>query len=241
MKMYHLHARAAVGALMIMLLATAAQAYADTDAGLARLTAALKVASAEEAVARTTDEVLDFIEASSAYANDDKELFFSQVETLIDPLIDFRRFARNVMGPYYKRATPEQRDSFAESFKRSLVRTYALALTEFSDGSVEVLPPRRPPRDPDEAKVTQQIRAGSATYLVVYDMRRRNGQWSLNNMIIEGLNVGITFKEQFASAVKSPAYAGDVGRVIAAWSEIIGSTRSGEEAASVPADTAQGA
>ncbi len=238
MKKYHLPARGAIAALMITLLAPFVRAEADTDASLARLNAALKVASAEEAVTRTTDEVLGFIETSSAYANDEKELFFSQVEVLIEPLIDFRRFARNVMGPYYRRATAEQRDHFAASFKRSLVRTYALALTEFRDGRVEVLPPRRPPRDPDEAKVTQQIQSGSATYLVVYDMRRRDGQWRLNNMIIEGLNVGITFKEQFASAVKSPTYAGDVGRVIAAWSDIIGSGR-GDDAAA--AGDAQGA
>ena len=239
MKKYHLHTRGAMAALLAMLLVPAA--LADTDAHLARMNAALEAPSAEEAVGRTTDEVLDFIETSRSYANDDKELFFSQVETLIDPMIDFRRFARNVMGPYYKRATPEQRDAFAMSFKRSLVRTYALALTQFSDGNVEVLPPRRPPRTPDEAKVTQQIRSGSASYMVVYDMRRRDGRWSLRNMIIEGLNVGITFKEQFASAVKSPTYAGDVGRVIAAWSDIIGARGAEAEASTAPAGGARGA
>ena len=212
-------------------------ATATEDSALARLTAALELATAEEAVARTTAEVLKFIETSSAYANDDQELFFAQVETLIDPLIDFRRFARNVMGPHYKRASQAQRDAFAESFKRSLVRTYALALTEFRDGKVEVLPPRRPPRNPDTARVTQEISVGRASYQVVYDMRRRDGAWRLNNMIIEGLNVGITFKEQFASALRDPNYAGDLGRVIAAWADIIGG---GQSTAAMAAETAQG-
>ena len=82
------------------------------------------------------------IESGREYAEDDPERFYIEVEALLQPLIDFPRFARNVMGAYYRKADDAQRERFAESFKWSLVRTYALALTEFGGGEIEVLEPR---------------------------------------------------------------------------------------------------
>ena len=110
--------------------------------GVDRVTAiqtALQAETAEAAVEGATVHVLDLISDGQAYANEDPERFYREVEALIDPMLDFKRFARNVMGPAYKKATQDQRERFAEVFRWSLVRTYALALTEFRDGEVEVL------------------------------------------------------------------------------------------------------
>lgn len=201
---------------------------AQATAGV-RLSEALQSPSAETAVDEATAEIMAFIRSAQGYASSDPERFFTEVEALMGPLIDFERFARNVMGAYYKAATPAQRSEFAESFKWSLVRTYALALTEFNDGDVRVVSPRRPPRDPEAVKVTQEIGVNGRTYAVVYDMRREGSAWRLRNMIIEGVNVGLNFKSQFASAMQGPDYNGDLDRVIAAWSRFV----QGEQAAQV--------
>ena len=182
-----------------------------------------------------TGEVLALIERGRSYADDDPERFYIEVEALMSKLLDFDRFARNVMGVYYRQATADQRKEFAESFKWSLVRTYALALTDFRDGKVEVVPPRRPPRRPDSASVTQEITAEGRTYMVIYDMQRRDARWSLRNMIIEGVNIGLNYKSQFAAAMKGPKYGGDLDRVIAAWSDTIAA-----EAAELEAEGEQG-
>jgi len=191
---------------------------------------AIRSETAEQAVALATDEVLELITAGKEYADAEPERFYTEVEALLRPLIDFTRFARNVMGPYYRQADAEQRDRFAESFKWSLVRTYALALTEFGKGEVAVVPPRKAPRDPDRANVTQEIKHQGKVYMVVYRMRRQDEAWRMQNLIVEGVNIGLNYKSQFSAAMKDPQYGGDMDAVIAAWVNVIEAEEDAEPA-----------
>ena len=115
-----------------------------------------QVRAAETLVAETTDEMLVLIENAKAYVDEDPERFYQEVEALLAPVIDFPRFARSVMAVHYRDATDEQRERFAEGFKWSLVRTYAVALTEFTNGDVRIIPSDQPQRRPDRASVKQE-------------------------------------------------------------------------------------
>lgn len=178
---------------------------------------------AEDLVAETTDKVLALIEDARGYVDQDPERFYGEVEALLDPVIDFPRFARGVMAVHYKQATPEQRARFTEGFKKSLVRTYALALTEFNDGGVAIVPSERPPKRPDRASVKQEIRSGGEVYPVIYSMAQdKDGTWRLRNITINGINMGLTYRNQFNAAVKDPQYGGDLNRVIDGWVASLG-------------------
>ena len=179
-----------------------------------------QIREAEVLIQNTTDEMLVLIDEAKVYVDEDPDRFYVVVEQLLEPVIDFPRFARSVMAVHYKGATDAQRERFAEGFKWSLVRTYALALTEFNDGSVTIIPAERPPRRPDRASVKQEIRSGGEIYPVVYSLAlTKEGEWRLMNIIINGINMGLTYRSQFASAVKDPQYGGDMDRVIDGWVE----------------------
>ena len=212
------------------------------------LNASAQIKEAEDLVAQTTAEMLTLIEEAKVYVDEDPERFYVAVEALLDPVIDFPRFARSVMAAHYKRATPEQRARFADGFKWSLVRTYALALTEFNDGGVNIIPSDRPPKRPDRASVKQEIRSEGEVYPVVYTMaQNEEGEWRVMNIIINGINMGLTYRNQFASAVKDPAYGGDMDQVIDGWVASLGTIEtSGSDAggttvsASGPAGAGEG-
>ena len=193
----------------------------NIEASAARMQASTKAETAREVVEIATEEVLALIKSAQGYAEEDPDRFYREAELLMRSVVDFRRFARAVMGPWYKKATPEQRERFAESFKWTLVRTYALALTEFRDGKVEILDNKRPSTKPDQATVRQQITYRDKPYSVVYAMLRRNGEWGLANVVIEGLNVRLNYRSQFNSAMKDKRYGRDIDQVITAWSNVI--------------------
>jgi phospholipid transport system substrate-binding protein len=184
-----------------------------------------QIRAAEEVVEKTTDEMLELIDDAKVYVDDDPERFYREVEALLSPVVDFPRFARSVMAAYYRDATPEQRKRFADGFKWSLVKTYALALTEFNDGDVVMIPSDRPPRRPDRASVKQEVRSGGDVYPVVYSMALEDGEWRLRNIIINGINMGLTYRNQFASAVNDPKYGGDMDRVIDGWIASLGAIK----------------
>jgi phospholipid transport system substrate-binding protein len=207
-----------------------------------------QIKEAEDLVEQTTAQMLTLIEEAKVYVDEDPERFYVAVEALLDPVIDFPRFARSVMAAHYKRATPEQRARFADGFKWSLVRTYALALTEFNDGGVNIIPSDRPPKRPDRASVKQEIRSEGEVYPVIYSMaQNKEGEWRVMNIIINGINMGLTYRNQFASAVKDPAYGGDMDQAIDGWVASLGAIEVSEAeggdaavGASAPAGSGEG-
>ncbi len=185
-------------------------------AGLAR--AAQFESAPHQLIADTSSDLLQLIEEGRGYADTDPERFFSAVEALLAPVIDFEGFARRVMSAHYKEATPAQRRRFAETFKWGLVRTYSLTLTDFTDGEVIVVPPDGPPRHPRRRNVKMEIHQGGDVYQVLYAMiQNADGDWRIGNIVIAGVNIGLTYRSQFQSVAADARYGGDLDRVIDAW------------------------
>ena len=177
----------------------------------------------------TSEQLLQIVEESRAYADEDPDRFFAAVDALLTPVLDFNGFARGVMSVHYRKATAAQRKRFADNFKDSLLRTYAVSLTRFEDGEVAVLPPDGPPRRPNRQNVKMEIRTGSSVHPVIYTMNLgKDGAWRIGNIVIAGINIGLTFRSQFKSAVSDVKYGGDLDRVIDAWAGAVAEDSPGD-------------
>ncbi|MEQ8857338.1 MAG: ABC transporter substrate-binding protein [Pseudomonadales bacterium] len=207
---------------------------APTEAGVSPA----RAATPTEMVRGTSDSVLELIASAKGYAKEDPERFYREVEALLSNVVDFDSFARSVMAGHYRDATPEQARRFAETFKWGLVRTYALALTEFEDGKVVVLEPDQPPRNPKRQTVTMEIHASTGeVYPVLYSVTQEDdGSWLIRNLIVNGVNMGLTYRNQFDSAMNDPKYGRDMDRVIDGWGDLLKS-----EAPALTADSTPGA
>ena len=65
------------------------------------------------------------------------------------PHVNFQRMTAFAVGPAWRQATPEQKQRLQEEYKTLLVRTYAGALTQVKNQSVELRPSRFAPTDTD--------------------------------------------------------------------------------------------
>ena len=176
-----------------------------------------------------SEELLALIDASRADVDEDPERFLAEVDAVLSPVIDFRGFARGVMSVHYRKASDVQRKRFADNFKTSLLRTYALSLTRFVDGEVVVLPPDGPPRRPNRQNVRMEIRTGGNVHPVIYAMNLgKDGAWRIGNIVVAGVNIGLNFRSQFKSAVSDVKYGGDLDRVIDAWAGVVAEEDSAE-------------
>lgn len=209
---------------------------------LAAEPASVAVSSPDAVVERTTDALLILIEESQAYVKEDPERFFVAVEALLRPVVDFKGFARSVMAAHYKDASSDQRERFAEAFKWGLVRSYALALTGFRDGEIVIVPSQRPPRSPRRKNVKMEIRINTGeVYPIVYSMALgKDEAWRMRNIIINGVNIGLTYRSQFSSAVQDAKYGGSLDAVIDAWANLLAVDEEDDaeqaDAASAPAE-----
>lgn len=174
----------------------------------------------EEMVQKASRAVLDLVEEARTYVDENPERFFRQVETVLSPVVDFDSFARSVMATHYRKATPEQRRRFVETFRSGLVRTYALALLDFQNGRVVVVPPDRPPRDPARRTVRMEVHTVGQVWPVLYSVSQgRDGDWQVRNLIVNGVNMGLTYRNQFSSAMNQRG--GDIDAVIDGWSDLL--------------------
>lgn len=172
--------------------------------------------TAHNAVRTSTDMLLKKLEKVQPFYESDPERFFKEVEMALDPHVDFASLVRGVMAKHYRGATPAQRKKFELAFRRTFVRTYGKALLAFDNQQLVVIPPETDGRS-DKAVVELELHSHSgAVYPFVYQMIRRDGKWRLRNVIISGVNIGLQFRGQFASAMHR--YQQDIDRVIETWS-----------------------
>lgn len=144
-------------------------------------------------------------------------LLNSIVEQNITPYVDVDGISRSVMGQFYRQASAEQRARFAKVFKDSLVRTYANGLGNY-EGQQVTFKPFKAGKDPKRAQVDFDVRGTSGTiYPMTFQMAQdAKGEWKVRNLILNGINLGLTFRNQFASQVE--ANRGNLDKAIAGWS-----------------------
>ena len=139
------------------------------------------------------------------------------IEENITPFVDVPGIARGVMGQYFRQASDAQRDKFATIFKQSMVRTYANGLTSYDNQKVTVKP-YKPGDDANRAQVEVEVALDNGTVVpVIFQMiRAGDGHWMTRNLIVNGLNLGLTFRKRFAEVVEQNA--GNLDKAIAGWS-----------------------
>jgi len=185
--------------------------------------------AAYELVERTTDRVMALVKEAESYIEDDPDRYYRELRAILDEVVDFAGFARAVMGPYAdgkryrsldaagRKRLRAQVDRFAEAMRYGLVRTYGKGLIAFGGSSTEI---QRPEGDSSERRalsVSQLIHGdASEPYVILYQMHRgRDGSWKLRNLIVETINLGAVYRNQFQAAARD--YKGDIDAVIDNW------------------------
>ena len=190
------------------------------------------VPGAHDVVNNATQKVMAVVAEADEYVDEDPERYYQQVQDILDPVIDFRGFARSVMGPYAsseryrsldeagRERLREQLDAFTEVMRAGLVRTYSKGLLAYGDSRIEVFAAAEEDTARGRAAVRQLVyNSQPEPYVLIYHMGlAKSGEWQLRNIIIEGVNLGEIYRSQFeASARKSN---GDLDVVIAGWTTV---------------------
>lgn len=170
-----------------------------------------------QVVQSTTLKVLSAIDGGLDPVKE-PEAFVKQLSSILDPVVAFDYIAKGVMGNYAKQVTADQVKQFSSAFKLGLVNTYGKGMSNFSNLEVAVLPPVTPIGAGRKVAVVQEIRGASSTNQVSYTMAKNNkGEWKMINVVLNGINLGQTFRGQFAAEVEKNK--GDVVKTINEWGE----------------------
>ena len=134
----------------------------------------------------------------------DRVLYENKIKEIFEPMIDFRRVAASVMGKkYYLLATKEERAEFVLIFRDSLLDTYAETLAQWGDSRITTEFPKNNEELSKNVEVRQILDTGTSKYPISYKLRKSKDGWKIVNIIINGVNLGLTFRNQFQALAVS--------------------------------------
>tara|TARA_R110000868_G_scaffold371355_1_gene634870 strand:- start:385 stop:1017 length:633 start_codon:yes stop_codon:yes gene_type:complete len=197
---------------------------------LAAMSFSLQAApAAHDVVQQTTSTLLADLKTNKEQYRTDPAAFYDALNSILGPVVDVDGISRGVMTVRYSRqASPEQMQRFQENFKRSLMQFYGNALLEYNNQDIRVLPVSGQ-QDPQRTAVNMEIKDGNgAVYPLSYTMVNQDGTWKMRNVIINGINVGKLFRDQFSQAMQNNR--NDLDKVIDSWTETVAKARQGTNA-----------
>lgn len=180
--------------------------------------------SAHEVVQQTTDKLLTDLKTNKEQYRSDPAAFYQALNDILGPVVDVDGISRGVMTVRYSRqASAEQMSRFQENFKRGLMQFYGNALLEYNNQDIRVLPASTG-QDAERASVNMEIRDGKGVvYPLSYTMVAQDGTWKMRNVIINGINVGKLFRDQFAQSMQNNR--NDLDKVIDTWVDTVARAR----------------
>lgn len=154
---------------------------------------------------RLSSEVLQTIRSDKAVHSGDVDRVTAIVDAKIMPNVNFTRMTASATGPGWRKATPDQRQRLQSEFKTLLVRTYAGALKQVSDQTVEVQPLRGAATD-KEVVVKTLVKGKGDPVQLDYRLEKTPGQgsgWKIYDLNVLGVWLVDNYRPQFAQQINS--------------------------------------
>lgn len=170
--------------------------------------------SLETFVQTTSQNIVAQINEGRAGFSENPDALYEQMGASLDTLVDFETFTRGIMGKHYKGATDDHRTEFQRTLRVFIIEIYTKALVKFKSRTIQVIPLKKAPTS--KATVSMNVTTqDNKNFKLTYSMAKKESLWQVRNIIVDGINMGLTYRSQFDSMMISNG--NDVGAVIENW------------------------
>lgn len=162
---------------------------------------AANTADAQALVQNTAEQMIQALKAKRDEMQQNPDRIYDLVRDIVVPHFDFETIARWVLGRHWRSATPEQRRQFTEEFRNLMVRTYAKALLDYSDETLDYMP-LQAPADAEEVTVRSEVeRTQGPAIPINYELHYRNGAWLVYDVNIDGVSLVTNYRSSIGSQI----------------------------------------
>ncbi|MEY4083189.1 MAG: hypothetical protein RL483_558 [Pseudomonadota bacterium] len=144
-----------------------------------------------------TQDILDTIRKDRSLQAGDLTRLNTLVDQRVMPVVNFSRMTALTVGVHWRRATPEQQDKLMTAFRELLLLTYADALKQVQDTTVQVRPARYAPEDTDVIVRTFVVRTGKEPIQLDYRLEKSGSGWKIYDFNVLGLWLVDHYRSQF--------------------------------------------
>jgi len=160
------------------------------------------VTAPDALIKQVSTEVIDTLKADKAIQAGDVSKIIALVDTKVMPNVNFPRMTAAAVGRPWKTATPDQQQRLQAEFKILLVRTYAGALTQVRDQTVQLKPYRAGAED-TEVVVRTEIKGKGEPIQLDYRLEKTEAGWKIYDVNVLGVWLVEQYKNSFAQEIGS--------------------------------------
>ena len=184
------------------------QVFASLSMALALGAAQAQAAIAPDAlIKQISTEVIDTVKADKAIQAGDVSKIIALVDTKVMPHVNFQRMTASSVGRHWRGATPEQQKRLQDEFKILIVRTYAGALTQVKDQTVQLKPMRAAAED-SEVVVRTEVKGKGDPIQLDYRLEKNGSGWKIYDVNVLGVWLVDQYKSSFAQEIGSSGVDG---------------------------------
>jgi phospholipid transport system substrate-binding protein len=155
-------------------------------------------------VKTVTNEVLDIVRKDKDIQSGNTKKAIELVEAKVLPNFNFTRMTQLAMARDWRQASPAQQKILTDEFRTLLVRTYAKALTEYKNQTVEYRPFTLKAGETDVRVRTDIKQAGAGKNIELdYWLEKSATGWKVYDIEVGGISIVTNYRESFASEVRN--------------------------------------
>lgn len=162
---------------------------------------ALAAPSAIDQVRQTVEQVLGVLRDKGL----DKTTRLDQLRGIIRARFDFALMSQWTLGPYWRKANPDQQQRFIALYSDLLEANYRGKIEKYTDQKVSYLGERV---EGHRAEVQTEVVTDQATIPLVYRLNLEGEKWMVYDVVIEGVSLVRTYRGTFGEIARKDGIDG---------------------------------
>jgi len=159
---------------------------------------------------------LTIIKEEGSNYEDEPEEFKTKLKNIWEPMVDISTVSRLILADAYKDANRDQIEVFENRTKKLLLDTYVTTLLEFEDYDINTNEEIKVNKKTFEVEIEFVSDTSSWTGKTKFTLyRNKLGELKIVNIIIDGINLGLTFRNQFKDILEKNEF--DLDKAINQW------------------------
>lgn len=183
--------------------------------GLLICTKVWAISSPVDLLQNTSNQLISALQQNQATLRTKPQIVYHIVNQILLPHVDVMSMSSKALGrEAWLRASPMQRQAFAQQFVTLLIRTYSSALAQYTNERVNFLPIRGDYTNQPRVQVNSIIvRESGPSINLSYRMTRVGGQWMLYDFSVDGVSIIESFRSQFVEELQHSGINGLINKL----------------------------
>ncbi len=155
---------------------------------------------AETFVQTLADEAMN-----SFRTTDDEVVREKEVRRLLNEGFDVRAIGKWVLGRYWRKAKPAEKEEYLDLFEDFIIVTYAGRFKDYSGDEISLKVTKSLAKNDSDAIVRSEISRPQATDPILVDWRvkgKKDGTMKVVDVLIAGVSMSQTQRSEFSSVIK---------------------------------------